>query len=93
MCYWSNRRCHPDREGLEISVSNHIVEKSAISKELRSNRIVYTKEALLSNSSEGRLAEQIESVPDLVPTQESNASSGSKDTNKFEKTRKGDGLF
>ena len=33
----------------------------------------YTKTALISNSSDGRLAEQQDAVPDLLPTQENNA--------------------
>ena len=81
------------KDNLEIAISSHIIDKQTLLEKLQRDDVIHTKEALLSNSSEGRLAEQIESVPDLVPTQESNASSGSKDTNKFENTRKGDGLF
>ena len=40
----------------------------------------YTKETLFSNSSEMRLAEHQSDVPDLLPTQENNVSSASKDT-------------
>ncbi|EJX08341.1 hypothetical protein EVA_03548 [gut metagenome] len=41
--------------------------------------VLYIREALLSNSSEWRLAEHQADVPDLLPTQESNASEN-KDT-------------
>ena len=67
------------RDNLEISISSHIAEKDAIINELESDRVVYIREALLSNSSEGYLAEQNESVPDLVPTQENSATSENKD--------------
>ena len=43
---------------------------------------IYTKQALIPNSSEWHLAEQRNAVPDLLPTQETNASSGGKGTEK-----------
>lgn len=66
------------RENLEISISSHIADRSAIVGELQEDNLVYMREALLPDSSEWYLAEQNESVPDLVPTQESNASSEGK---------------
>ena len=74
------------RDNLEISISSHIAERGVILGEMQTDMVVYMREALLSNSSEGYLAEQNESVPDLVPTQESNASSVSKDNEKTEET-------
>lgn len=44
-------------------------------KRLRTYPFTGAKMEILSNGSEWRLAEQSESVPDLVPTQESKASS------------------
>ncbi|MBR5660567.1 MAG: hypothetical protein IKW99_03360 [Bacteroidales bacterium] len=75
------------RDNLEISISSHIAERNVILKELQENNVVYTRKALLSNSSEGYLTEQNDSVPDLVPTQESNASSESKDSEISGETR------
>lgn len=60
-------------DNLEIVISNHIVDADAVMRKLQSCPLVYIREALLSNSSEWRLAEQHEVVPDLVPTQENNA--------------------
>lgn len=70
-------------EGLEINVSNHIVNENALKGKLQQNKIVYIKEKLLPNSSESRLAERQSDVPDLVPTQ-GNSSSESKDTQSSE---------
>ena len=53
---------------------------------LQSFPMVYIREALLANSSEGRLAEQRDVVPDLVPTQENNANFCDEDTNFPEET-------
>ncbi len=66
------------REGLEISTSSHMVSKARkIKDKLMSFDRVYTKQALLPNSSERRLAEHQENdVPDLLPTQGNSVSDG-----------------
>ena len=77
------------RENLEISISSHIADRSAILGELQNDRLVYMREALLSDSSERYLTEQNESVPDLVPTQESNAPSDDKNSDNSEISNEG----
>ena len=68
------------QDGLEVSVSSHYLNKNKVSRAMQEGKILYTREALLPNSSEWRLAEhQANDVPDLLPTQGSN-SSASKDT-------------
>ncbi len=68
------------KEGMEVVVSNHYLEESALKGKLQNGKVLYTKEALLSNSSDGHLAEHQNGVPDLLPTQENNASSENKGT-------------
>ena len=46
---------------------------------LQNDRVVYIRKASTSASSESRLADQSETVPDLVPAQEANAFSNCKD--------------
>lgn len=53
------------KDGIEVSISSHYMEKKAVRK----------KEALFSISSDGHLAEQQDAVPDLLPSQENDASS------------------
>ena len=67
-------------DGLEISVSSHFVNPNKMLNKLMGFNREYTKETLFSNSSEMRLAEHQSDVPDLLPTQENNVSSASKDT-------------
>lgn len=81
------------KDGLEVVISNHFIEKNALVKKITEGNILYIKEALFSNSSEKHLAENLNDLPDLLPTQENNASSkedstssGSKDTNIFEES-------
>lgn len=57
------------KDGMEVSVSSHIANKTAILKKLESLERAYTKESLLPNSSEWHLAEHPTDVPDLLPTQ------------------------
>ena len=57
------------KDGLEVSVSSHIANKTSILKKLESMERAYTKESLLPNSSEWHLAEHPTDVPDLLPTQ------------------------
>lgn len=62
------------KDGLEVSVSSHYVNKNKVTRTMQEGKILYIREALLPNSSEWRLAEhQINDVPDLLPTQGSNA--------------------
>ena len=86
------------KEGLEVVISNHFVEKKALVKKIAEGNVIYIKEALSSNSSEKHLAENQNDLPDLLPTQENNASSeednmssGSKDTNISEESNTGSG--
>ncbi|MCI6671844.1 MAG: hypothetical protein MSG77_04825 [Prevotella sp.] len=67
-------------DGMEISVSSHFVNPNKMLNKLVSFERAYTKETLFSNSSEKRLAEHQNDVPDLLPTQENNASSVGKDS-------------
>ena len=60
-------------DGMEISVSSHYINSNKAKKKLLELNCRYTKTALISNSSDGRLAEQQDAVPDLLPTQENNA--------------------
>lgn len=67
---------------MEVSVSSHYMNKNKVKRALQESGVLYIREALLSNSSEWRLAEHRDDVPDLLPTQESNASEN-KDTHSF----------
>lgn len=60
-------------DGMEISVSSHYINSNKAKKKLLELNRRYTKTALISNSSDWRLAEQQDAVPDLLPTQENNA--------------------
>ena len=84
------------KDGLEVVISNHFVEKKALVKKITEGNVIYIKEALSSNSSEKHLAENQNDLPDLLPTQENNASSEennmsseSKDTNISEESNTG----
>ena len=70
------------QDGMEVSVSSHYMDKNKVKRALQESGVLYIREALLSNSSEWRLAEHRDDVPDLLPTQESNASEN-KDTHSF----------
>ena len=64
--------------GMEVSVSSHFANKTAILKKLQKMERAYTKESLLPNSSEWHLAEHPTDVPDLLPTQEKSETSDGK---------------
>ena len=64
------------RDGMEVSISSHHIKNTVIRERLETMSRAYTKESLLSNSSEWHLAEQQNAVPDLLPTQESSVSDG-----------------
>ncbi|MCM1040934.1 MAG: hypothetical protein NC396_00715 [Bacteroides sp.] len=72
------------KDGMEVVISNHYMEESALKGKLQNGEVLYAKEALLSNSSDGHLAEHQNGVPDLLPTQENNASSADKGTQSSE---------
>ena len=66
------------RDNMEVSVSSHIMKPTKVKERLTTLERIYTKQALISNSSDGHLAEQPKAVPDLLPTQENNAFSAGK---------------
>jgi hypothetical protein len=73
------------KDGMEISVSSHYAKPTKVKEKLTNLRRYYTNEALFSNSSEWRLAEQQDNaVPDLLPTQENNASASEDTTSEEE---------
>lgn len=59
--------------GLEVSISSHIVDKSAIRKELANGIVIYNKPELTSIGSDVYLTETHEGQSDLVPTQKANS--------------------
>ena len=61
------------QDGMEVSVSSHVLGDKQVPKKMMEGNVIYIKEALSSNSSDGHLAEQPNAVPDLLPTQENNA--------------------
>ncbi|WP_282193767.1 LPD38 domain-containing protein [Muribaculum intestinale] len=65
-------------DGMEVSVSSHFANKTAIQKKLQEMERAYTKKSLLPNSSEWHLAEHPTDVPDLLPTQEKSETSDDK---------------
>jgi hypothetical protein len=67
------------QDGMEVSISSHIIKESKLKDKLMNDKMLYKNESLSPNSSEWRLAEQQEAVPDLLPTQGDNVSEG-KDT-------------
>lgn len=71
------------KDGMEVSISSHYMNKNAVEKRLMEDNVIYIKDSLLPNSSDMHLAENPKGLPDLLPTQESNESiSGDKDTTK-----------
>lgn len=62
------------QDGIEISVSSHIIREQALKRKLKSSNIIYEKETLFPNSSEMHLAEHQNDVSDLLPTQGNNVS-------------------
>ena len=59
--------------GLEVSISSHIVDKSAIRKELANGIVIYNKPELTSIGSDVYLTETHEGQSDIVPTQKANS--------------------
>ena len=75
------------QEGMEISVSSHIIREQALEKKLKNSNVIYEIETLFPNSSEMHLAEHRNDVSDLLPTQGKNVSDG-KDTNNSSNSQK-----
>lgn len=68
--------------GMEVVISNHIINKNALKRKLKEGNIIYLKESLSPNGSDLHLAENQKDLPDLLPTQGDNdlgISSGGKD--------------
>lgn len=66
------------KDGLEVIVSSHYIEKRALMSKIKNGRVLYMKNELLSNSSDRHLAENRNGLPDLLPTQENNSNSEGK---------------
>ena len=64
------------KDGMEVSVSSHYMNKNAVERKMLGGNITYIREALRPNSSDWHLAEHQNDVPDLLPTQGNNASAG-----------------
>jgi len=75
-------------DGTEVSNSNHYIKTDEkLKSKLMENDVLINK-ASLSNSSEWHLAEDLDGLPDLLPTQENDAISICKDTNSSEDSNK-----
>ena len=66
------------KDGMEVSISSHYMNPSAVSRRILENNVIYIRKALIPNSSDGHLAEHRNGVPDLLPTQGNNAYSDAK---------------
>ncbi len=69
------------KDGMEVVVSNHFMNKNAVDRKMQEGKMVYIKGVPTSNSSDLHLAEHQNDVPDLLPTQETGTPSAIKDTN------------
>lgn len=69
------------KDGMEVVVSNHFMNKNAVDRKMQEGKMVYIKGVSTSNSSDLHLAEHQNDVPDLLPTQEIDTPSAIKDTN------------
>lgn len=67
------------KDGMEVVVSNHYMEKSALRRKLSEDAVIYSKPSL-TDSSDGHLAEHLDGVPDLLPTQDNDGFSKDKST-------------
>ena len=67
------------KDGMEVVVSNHYMEKSALRRKLSEDAVIYSKPSL-TDSSDGHLAEHLDGVPDLLPTQDNDGFSEDKST-------------
>lgn len=74
------------KDGIEVSISSHYMERKAVRKKINKYKLLYMKKALFSISSDGHLAEQQDAVPDLLPSQENDASSRSKNSKNTKNT-------
>lgn len=69
------------KDGMEVVVSNHFMNKNAVDRKMQEGKMLYIKGLSTSNSSDKHLAEHLNNVPDLLPTQENDIPSVDKDTN------------
>ena len=69
------------KDGMEVVVSNHFMNKNAVDRKLQEGKVLYIKGKSSSNSSDMHLAEHQNGGSDLLPTPESDLPSGGKDTN------------
>lgn len=67
------------KDGMEVVVSNHYMEKSALRRKLSEDAVIYSKPSL-TDSSDWHLAEHLDGVPDLLPTQDNDGFSEDKST-------------
>ncbi|MDR3188836.1 MAG: hypothetical protein LBT94_06595 [Prevotellaceae bacterium] len=75
------------KDGLEVSISSHIVSKKAMLRKLTNGNIALIKPVIESNISEWHLDKNQNGLPDLVPSQES-TTSDNKGTKISETTKK-----
>ncbi len=66
------------QDGMEVSISNHIVDRKAIAKELINGTIAYNK---FANRSDSYLPETQNGLPDIVPSQANTVSMNKGTTN------------
>lgn len=69
------------KDGMEVVVSNHFMNKNAVDRKLQEGKVLYIKGMSSSNSSDMHLAEHQNGGSDLLPTPESDIPTGGKDTN------------
>ena len=69
------------KDGLEVIVSNHFMNKNAVDRKLQDGKVLYIKGKSSSNSSDMHLAEHHNGGSDLLPTPGNDLPSGGKDTN------------
>ncbi len=60
------------KDGLEVVISNHYINSSAVKNKLTEGNVLYKSKTLSSNSSDRHLAENQNGSPDLLPTREDN---------------------
>ncbi len=69
------------KDGMEVVVSNHFMNKNAVDRKMQEGKMLFIKGVSTSNSSDRHLAEHLNGVPDLLPTQENDTPSVDKGTN------------
>lgn len=76
------------KDGLEVVVSNHFMNKNAVDKKLQDGKVLYIKGMSSPNSSDMHLAEHQNGGSDLLPTPESDIPTDGKDTNNSSNSNK-----